>query len=58
MLHRYFQPCCSPPPSIEDDTGFITPLLHECPQLAGFAAMQLADYNWLLSATAQQVRCQ
>ncbi|WIA35842.1 hypothetical protein OEZ86_004228 [Tetradesmus obliquus] len=59
MLHRYFQPCCSPPSSIEDDTGFITPLLHDCPQLAGFEAMRLADYNWLLSATAQQVgtRC-
>jgi hypothetical protein len=57
MLHHYFRPCSSPPPSIADDTGFIQPVLYgDWPLLADFKAMRLADYNWLLSATAQQVR--
>jgi hypothetical protein len=56
MLHRHFQPSSSPPPSIADDTGFIQPVMCEWPLMAEFQTMQLADYNWLLGTTAQQVR--
>jgi hypothetical protein len=56
MLHRYFRPCSSAPTSIADDTGLMEPVLYDWPLLADFKAMRLADYNWLLAATAQQVR--
>ncbi|WIA09468.1 hypothetical protein OEZ85_008869 [Tetradesmus obliquus] len=56
MLHAYFQPGAEPLPSIADDTGFIQPVLYEWPLMPEFRAMRLADYNWLLGATVQQVR--
>jgi hypothetical protein len=56
MLHSYFQPEHGPLPSIVDDTGLIQPVLYEWPLMAEFRAMRLADYNWLLGATVQQVR--
>lgn len=56
MLHAYFQPGAEPLPSIADDTGLIQPVLYEWPLMPEFRAMRLADYNWLLGATVQQVR--
>uniref|UniRef100_A0A383WFJ7 Uncharacterized protein n=1 Tax=Tetradesmus obliquus TaxID=3088 RepID=A0A383WFJ7_TETOB len=56
MLHRYYQPCSSPPSSLADDTGLRRPLLfQDWPMMAGLKAMQLADYNWLFGVTPQQV---
>lgn len=56
ILHRYYRPCCSRPPSIADDTGFIQPVLYDWPQLAEYRRLRLTDYSWMLSATPQQVR--
>jgi hypothetical protein len=56
MLHRYFWPHSTLLPNLGDDTGFISPVLYCWPLMADFQQMRLADYNWLLNATAQQVR--